>query len=85
MWKKIAGCRGSAEQHPWIVGVVGWVDLGQHDCERQVEEFKSFPKFVGVRHLQDEPDDNFIIRPEILLGLKVLERHGTALRSALFL
>jgi L-fuconolactonase len=67
---------GLAEQHPWIVGVVGWVDLASADCERQVEEFKSFPKFVGVRHIvQDEPDDNFIIRPEILLGLKVLERH----------
>ena len=39
-------------------------------------EFKDHPKFVGIRHItQDEPDDDFIVRPEILRGLKVLEKH----------
>lgn len=66
-----------AEQHAYLKGVVGWVDLASPDCERQLEEFAAHPKFVGVRHVvQDEPDDDFIIRPEILRGLKVLERHG---------
>ena len=66
-----------AEQHAFLKGVVGWVDLASPDCERQLEEFAAHPKFVGVRHVvQDEPDDDFMIRPEILRGLKVLERHG---------
>jgi L-fuconolactonase len=40
-------------------------------------EFKDHPKFVGVRHVvQDEPDPDFMVRPEILRGLKVLEKHG---------
>lgn len=65
-----------AEQHAWIAGVVGWVDLAAPDCEEQLAEFQSHPRFVGVRHItQDEPDPDFIIRPEVLRGLKVLEQH----------
>jgi L-fuconolactonase len=68
---------GLAERHPFIVGVVGWVDLASPACEEQLLEFKVHPRFVGVRHItQDEPDDDFIVRPDILRGLKVLERHG---------
>jgi len=64
------------EQHPFIAGVVGWVDLASEDCEKQLEEFIDHPKFVGVRHVtQDEPDDDFIVRPEVIRGLKVLEKH----------
>ncbi len=66
-----------ARQHPWIAGVVGWVDLASPDCERQLEEFIGDEKFVGVRHVtQDEPDDDFIIRPDIIRGLKVLQKRG---------
>ena len=68
---------GLAEQHPFLAGVVGWVDLASPDCERQVIEMKQHPKFVGVRHVtQDEPDDDFIVRPDVLRGLGVLEKHG---------
>lgn len=65
-----------AERHPFIAGVVGWVDLASPECERQLEEFLGNPQFVGVRHItQDEPDDNFIVRDDVLRGLKVLEKH----------
>jgi L-fuconolactonase len=66
-----------AERHPFIAGVVGWVDLASPDCERQLAEFKDHRKFVGVRHVtQDELDDDFIVRPEIIRGLRVLEKHA---------
>jgi L-fuconolactonase len=67
-----------AEQHEWLAGVVGWVDLASPACEAQIEAFKDHPKFVGVRHLvQGEPDD-FIIRDDVLAGLAVLEKHDVA-------
>jgi L-fuconolactonase len=67
---------GLADRYAWLAGVVGWVDLASPVCEEQVLEFKSRPKFVGVRHItQDEPDDDFIVRPGVLRGLKVLEKH----------
>jgi L-fuconolactonase len=64
-------------QHEFIAGVVGWVDLASEACEEQLLEFKDHPKFVGVRHVtQDEPDDDFIVREDVLRGLGVLEKHG---------
>ena len=68
---------GLAMEHDFIAGVVGWVDLASEQCEEQLLEFKDHPKFVGIRHVtQDEPDDDFIVRPEVMRGLKVLEKHG---------
>jgi len=65
-----------AKDNSFIAGVVGWVDLASEACEDQLAEFKDNPKFVGIRHItQDEPDDDFIVRPEVLRGLKVLEKH----------
>lgn len=66
-----------ADRHEFLLGVVGWVDLASEECEEQLLEFRAHPKFVGIRHItQDEPDDNFIVRPDVLRGLKVLEKHG---------
>jgi len=66
---------GLADRHPFLAGVVGWVDLSDERIEQQLDEFASNPKFVGVRHVtQDEPDDDFILRPDVLRGLAVLER-----------
>jgi L-fuconolactonase len=67
---------GLADEHPWIAGVVGWVDLESTRCEEQLLEFRRHPKAVGIRHIvQDEPDDRFVVRPTVLRGLKVLEKH----------
>ncbi len=69
---------GLADQHDFIAGVVGWIDLASEDCEEQLLNFRRHPKAVGIRHVtHDEPDVNFIVRPEILRGLKVLEKHRT--------
>jgi L-fuconolactonase len=65
-----------AERHPFLAGVVGWVDLASPACEEQLLQMRQHPKFVGVRHVtQDEPDDDFIVRPDVLRGLAVLEKH----------
>lgn len=66
-----------ARKYPFLAGVVGWVDLASEDCEQQLLELKQDPLFVGVRHItQGEPDENFIVRPEVVRGLKVLQKHG---------
>ena len=65
-----------AEEHDWIAGVVGWIDLASPDCEEALAEFKDHPKFVGVRHItQDEPEDDFIVRQDVIAGLQVLEQY----------
>lgn len=65
-----------AEQHEFLAGVVGWVDLQSDQCEELLLQLKEYPKFVGVRHVtHDEPDDDFIVRDSVLRGLKVLQKH----------
>jgi L-fuconolactonase len=64
-----------AEKHAFIKGVVGWVDLCSTDVQEQLETFASHPKLVGVRHiLQDEPDDEFMLRPEFMHGVSQLRQ-----------
>jgi L-fuconolactonase len=65
-----------ADNHQWIAGVVGWVDLASPDCESQLVWARRHSKFVGVRHItQDEPDDDFIVSEPVLRGLKILQTH----------
>ncbi len=68
-----------ADAHPFIAGVVGWVDLQSPDVERDLEVLARHPKLVGVRHIaQSERDDRFLLRPAFLRGLERLEAHGLA-------
>ncbi len=62
-----------AAAHPFVAGVVGWVDLQADDARGQLAYWARDPKFVGVRHVvQDEPDDRFMLRPAFLRGLGLL-------------
>ena len=65
------------EENDFLAGMVGWVDLASPDCESQLEEFKDNPDFIGIRHVtHDEPDDDFIVRDDVMNGLRVLEKHS---------
>ena len=64
-----------ANQFPFILGVVGWVDLHAENVMDVLEDFSPQPGFCGVRHvLQDEPDDRFMLRDDFLRGLSCLQR-----------
>jgi L-fuconolactonase len=70
---------GLAQQSPAIVGVVGWVDLCSPEVIAQLEPLAKNPKLVGLRHIvQSEPDDRFLLRPEFLRGISLLERFDLA-------
>ena len=68
-----------AASSPFILGVVGWVDLQSPDVRSQLQAFARNPKLVGVRHVvQGEPDERFLLRPEFLRGISVLEEFNLA-------
>jgi L-fuconolactonase len=68
-----------ADGFAWIKAVVGWVDLCSESVRRQLEEFSPNPKLAGVRHvLHDEPDDEFMLKPEFLRGLSQLREFNLA-------
>jgi L-fuconolactonase len=63
-----------AALHPFIVGVVGWVDLRAPDAGDVLGELAGHPAFKGVRHIvQSEPSD-FLADASFRAGVKALAR-----------
>jgi L-fuconolactonase len=68
-----------AESSPWILGIVGWVDLRSPDVRSQLKVLAQNPKLVGIRHIvQSEPDDRFLLQPDFLRGISALEEFDLA-------
>ena len=62
-----------ATVHPFIAGVVGWVDLQADDVRAQVESLPARATLVGVRHVvQAEADDRFLLTPAFCRGISTL-------------
>jgi L-fuconolactonase len=68
---------GIARSTPWVLGVVGWVDLLAPDAIAQLRTRASDPLFVGVRPmLQDLPDSEWILRPALAPVLETIAAEG---------
>ena len=66
-----------AREHPFLRGVVGWVDLCSEEVTVQLDELGADPHLVGIRHvLQDEPDDGFMLRPDFQRGIGAMAGRG---------
>jgi L-fuconolactonase len=65
-----------------ITGVVGWVDLTAPDVSERITALREGPgggNLVGIRHqVQAEPDPRWLVRPEVLEGLRRLAEHDVA-------
>lgn len=62
-----------ADAHPFVAGVVGWVDLQDDDVGEQLAAIAEHPKLVGIGHIvQDEEDDRFLLRPAFGRGIATL-------------
>ena len=62
-----------ADQHGFISGVVGWVDMEASDAPQVIESLSSHPKFKGIRPmLQDLPDPEWILRDSLGPALETL-------------
>jgi L-fuconolactonase len=67
-----------AEANPFVVGVVGWVDLRSPEASVQLDGFRG-TRLVGIRHIvQSEPDDRFLLGEDFLRGIGLLEERGLA-------
>src|SRR5947199_6294381 len=68
-----------AERAPFILGVVGWVDLRSPRLRFELESFAGKSKLVGVRHIvQSEQDERFLVQPDFLRGIAMLEEFDLA-------
>jgi len=68
-----------AERHPFILGVVGWVDLKAADAVDRIAELATNPWLKGLRPmLQDLPEDDWIDDPAVEPAVEAMVAHGLA-------
>jgi L-fuconolactonase len=72
----------TAERTPFMLGVVGWVDLASADLAADIAALREAPGgrlLVGVRHqVHDEPDAAWLLRPEVQRGIARVGGEGLA-------
>ncbi len=70
---------GLADEHAFILGVVGWLDFEAENFPADLARLKMRPKLAGLRPmLQDLDDDQWILRPAVLDALARLADDGIA-------
>jgi L-fuconolactonase len=68
---------GIARDTPWVLGVLGWIDLLATDGVDQVRRRAGDPFFLGVRPmLQDLPDPDWILQSALTPALDAIAAEG---------
>jgi L-fuconolactonase len=69
-----------AHMHPMVKGVVGWIDMLAEDAIQKVALCAASPKLKGLRPmLQDIPDPNWILQPQIQPVLNAMAERNLVL------
>jgi L-fuconolactonase len=67
---------------PFVGGVIGWVDLTDQEVGGTLDALRDGPGgewLVGIRHqVHDEPDPDWLLRPDVRRGLATVEAAGLA-------
>jgi L-fuconolactonase len=75
----------AARDHAFIKGVVGWLPLTDEDLDLDLEHFSKDAKLRAVRHvLQDEADDNYVLRDDFNRGVRALRPYDLAYDILIF-
>ena len=62
-----------SNNHDFIRGIVGWVDLRANNIFERLEHYSQFKKLKGFRHIvQGETDTEFMLRPKFKNGITAL-------------
>jgi L-fuconolactonase len=72
----------TAAATPFVLGVVGWVDLTAPDVADAIADLRAGTggkRLVGIRHqVHDEPDPEWLLRDDVARGLAAVEASGLA-------
>jgi len=66
-----------AAEHPFIKGVVGWVELQADNVAERLGHYRQFEQLKGFRHiLQGETDRALLLTPAFRRGIAALGHYG---------
>jgi L-fuconolactonase len=72
----------TATETPFVAGVVGWLDLTDPGIVEAIAALREMPggeDLVAIRHqIHDEPDADWILRSEVLRGIRAVGEAGLA-------
>ena len=63
-----------ANQHDFIKGVVGWIDLRNENLESRLEYFSGLKKLKGFRHIVQGEKPGFLLQPSFINGVRMLQQ-----------
>lgn len=64
---------GLAENHDFIKGVVGWVDLKSANLKQRLEHFSQYEKLKGFRHILQGQPAGTMLEESFINGIKTLQ------------
>ena len=68
-----------AESNDFVAGVVAWADVQSPDVGDDLDALMKRDKLVGIRHqVEDDPDDDWLIRDSTIRGLSEIASRGLA-------
>jgi L-fuconolactonase len=65
-----------ANQHDFIKGVVGWVDLRAANLDERLQHFSQFSKLKGFRHIVQGEPKGFLADARFIAGVRTLARYN---------
>ncbi len=65
-----------ADEHDFIKGVIGWVDLKNPNLESRLVHFCKNKKFKGVRHVLQAESKEYVLSKEFQTGISKLNKFG---------
>jgi L-fuconolactonase len=65
-----------AASHPFIRGVVGWVDLLAPTLGERLEHYSKSEQLCGMRHIAQAEADDFLARDDVARGIAQLSNFG---------
>ena len=64
------------DAHPWILGVVGWVEVAQDNLDEQLDSWSQTSKLLGFREILQSKEPEYLLRKEFVRGIQKLGSRG---------
>jgi L-fuconolactonase len=65
-----------SEDHPWILGVVGWAELAQDNLDEVLDQWSNYSKLLGFREVLQSKEPEYMLRKEFIRGIHKLGQRG---------